>query len=568
MSAETIRLGEKAWYKRIAGIHVLKVSGTDYEMGYQHGVLLRESIPRGPLPYYRDYVGKILRQAGAGGAAPAVWWLLKNTVGRRVQSALPSFAKEAVRGLADGAELPLSEVMEGCVMPDSLVWTASRIMQLSGSQSTVRHRVALELGCSSAIAWGDATADGKLLHARNLDYHGVGQWSREAAVLFHEPKDGMKYVSVAAAGVLMGGVTAMNEAGLTLTVHQHMFSSGSKLGGTPIGVVGDLVMKYARSLEDAERILGEHKPIGCWTYLVTDGRRREVLCHEQNPARQVNLRARPSQSTFAYANIYLDPELASTEVDLYGSYWRANVGRYERLRERMREGHGRLDPNQMASILADEGGEGCRIRRSIGMLLTVASVVFRPEDGVVWVATGEAPTSQNAFEAFDLRREDHAPEHGPLTGGVPSDRGSHEAFIAYRDAYLAYFDQRDPENSRRLIGRAVQLQPREPLYRVLDGLLALQGGAAAEAERALGEAISLGHPDVERRATFHLWRARARDVLGRRDDALVDYRAALDVPRADPPVRKAAQKGLRRAFTARDARRYAIDFAYADVVSP
>ena len=500
--------------------------------------------------------------------APATWWLLKQTLGRRVARDLPPFARDAIRGLAQGSGLPESEVLEGCVMADCLMWAASRVSEVSGVQDTVRHRVALELGCTSALAWGDATVDGKLLHARNFDYHGVARWTREAAVIFHEPAEGQRYVSVSAAGVLLGGVTAMNEAGLTLTVHQHMMSTGARLGGLPVGVVGDMVMRNAETLEDAERILDAHAHIGCWTHLVADGKSRRVLCHEQNASRRVGRTIGPRETTFGYANVYLDGELARTERDLYGSYWRANAGRHERSRTRLREGRGRLDPTAMASILADTGGDECRLHRSIAMLLTVGSVVFKPEDGIVWVATGEAPTSHNTFEPFSLHTEDHAPLQGPLLAHAPQDRDAYEAFAAYREAYLAYFDRRDPEDSRRHVHRALRLRPSEALYHALDGFLALCTQAPREAELSFDTALALGHPDVERRATFLLWRGRARDLLGQRAAARADYTAALEVARIDPPVRKAAERNLRKAYTPHAAKRLNIDFAYADVVAP
>lgn len=568
MSTSTRRELDGAWHRKVSGLHVMRLSGTDREMGHQHGALLREAIPRGPIPYYRDYVGKLMRQLGIGAAAPAVWWLLKQTLGRRVARDLPPFAREAIRGLAEGAGLRESEVLEGCVMADCLMWAASRVSELSRVQNTVRHRVALELGCTSALAWGDATVDGKLLHARNFDYHGVSAWTREAAVIFHAPREGQRYVSVSAAGVLLGGVTAMNEAGLTLTVHQHMMSTGARLGGLPVGVVGDMVMRRAETLEDAARILDEHAHIGCWTHLVADGKTRRVLCHEQNASRRVGRTVGPRETTFGYANVYLDAELAETERDLYGSYWRANAGRHQRVRALLREGHGRLDPTGMAAILADTGGDDCRLRRAIAMLLTVGSVVFKPEDGVVWVATGEAPTSQNPFEPFSLRAQDHAPEHGALTAHTPADRDAAEAFGAYRDAYLAYFDRQDPQDSRRLIGRALRLRPDEPLYHALDGFLALSTGSPREALEAFDAALRLGHPDSERRATFLLWRGRALDLLGQRDAARADYEAALGCGHADPPVREAATRNLRRPFSSTAARRLHIDFAYADVVAP
>ena len=55
-------------------------------------------------------------------------------------------------------------------------------MRLGRAGPAVAHRVALGLGCTSAIAWDDATADGKLPHARNFDYHGVSCWPDTASV--------------------------------------------------------------------------------------------------------------------------------------------------------------------------------------------------------------------------------------------------------------------------------------------------------------------------------------------------------------------------------------------------
>ena len=105
------------------------------------------------------------------------------------------------------------------------------------------------------------------------------------------------------------------------------------------------------------------------------------------------------------------------------------------------------------------------------------------------------------------------------------------------------------------------------MTRDVRGLLALEAGDAAEAEAALDRALALGHPDAERRAAFHLWRGRARDLAGRRADAVRDYRACLG-HYADAPVRRAATRGLSRAFGARDAQRIHVDVGLADVVQP
>ena len=557
--------------KRVAGLHVLTLKGSFYEMGRQHGRLLADEVRVGPLPYYRTFIEKLFGGTRFGFAGAAALEVLQRTVGARVAARFPDFVLDTLRGLADGSGIPMEEIVEGATMPDAMVWLASRLMQVQGVGPAMHHRVGLGLGCTSAIAWGDATRDGRLLHARNFDYHGVGAWPRTQAVVFHEPDEGMRYVSVTAAGVALGGITAMNEAGLTLTVHQHMFTDRVKLGGVPVGISGDVVMRKAETVEDAARILNEQTPIGCWTYLVTDAKRREVLCHEENPYRKAQLRRggdREGSGTFGYANIYLDRELGDTELDLYGSYWRHNRARFERANALLAEkaGSGTLDPQSIGAILADIGDGSCRIRGSIAMALTVGSVVFRPEDGVVWVANGEAPTSHNTFVPFAMRTMDHAPEEGSFDAGAVST-SERRAFEHFRRAYLAYVDDGNLTQARREIAAACELEPRQSVYHALLGLLALSDGDSVAAAAKLDRAIELGHEDEARVAAFHLWRGRARDILGLRDEALRDYRHVLGLS-SDPPVRVAARRGLARVYPAWRARHVHVDMALADVVHP
>ena len=556
-----------AWHRKVGDIHLLKLKGSHEEMGHQHGALLRGVIEEGPIPYYQTYVERMLRNSGLGPISPLVWQLLRLTVGRSVRRRLPDYAVQSIRGLAEGSGISLAKLMDGYTMPDSLMWVAARSIELKRRGPALHHRLALGLGCTSAIAWGGATDDGKLLHGRNTDYHGVECWPKTAAVVFHEPDEGQRYVAAGAAGILMGGVTSMNEAGLSLTVHQHMFTDGTRLGGTPIGVVGDRVMRDAETLDDAEAILREHTPIGCWTYLVTDGKNGEMLCFEENPDHQAALRYGRDKEVLGYSNIYLDGALGATEQNLYPSYWRANEGRYVRANELLESGRGTLTPSDIAGILADEGGGSCRIRNAVAMLMTVGSVVFKPEDGIVWVAEGGAPVSQNAYQPFSLETEDFAPDVGPIHSTGTVDVDEREAFDAYRRAYLAYFDENNLKNARGLTELTRSKQPKQPLYHSLAGLLALKDGDPISAETAFASAIELGHPDPPRVSAFHLWLGRALDLQGRRDEASSRYRKVC-ASTADRTVERAAVANLRKPYTMRKARNIGIEFSYIDVIDP
>lgn len=558
-SSGALRAGPRPVHEMHAGLHVLRLAGDDYEMGYQHGSVLKEAISRGPIPYFDRYVDSMLGSALGPRAGRLIGSALKLTVGRRIARGFPAHVRTALDGLADGAGLDRRALRGAVTMPETYLWLLGQVMSVRRPRLAPRSGMPL-LGCTSALAWGSATRHGRLLHGRNFDYQGVGAWDTEQAVVFHRPKDGQPFVSVSAAGVLFGGVTAMNASGLSLVVHQHMASDALEFGGVPIGVTGDQVMRHAKNLDDARRILDDHVPNGCWTYVIASGREKAALCYEVTP--KVRAHQVVDQGTFAYANVFLDREVGRTERHLYASHWRNNLARLRRADALLRAQRGQIDEDTIASILGDPGADGCRFESAISMLMTVASVVFRPEDGLVWVATGRAPVSNRDYVAFDLGSEGPRSDLEPLTGGRLSDPSAVLAFDAYREAYAAYFDRADVGAARSQLARALELQPEQALYHYMFALLALLQGDGAAAESALDRALAIGHASDDRRASFHLWRARVRDTRGRRAEALGDYRAAKV---GDEYVRTAAARGLTKRYK---ARRFGLEFALADVPVP
>ncbi|MEZ4219926.1 MAG: C45 family peptidase [Polyangiaceae bacterium] len=547
---------QRPTYERQHGFHVLRLSGDDYEIGYQHGALLKDAIRRGPLPYFEGYVARMLGSDLGAGAGKLMAKALSGTVGRKIAAGFPAHARDALRGLADGTGISEKQLLSAATMPESYLWVLQQLLRVRMPRLAPHHGVPL-MGCTSAIAWGSATAHGRMLHGRNFDYQGVGAWDTEPAIVFHRPKEGQPYVSVSSAGVLFGGITAMNASGLSLVVHQHMASDVLRLGGTPIGVTGDLVMRHARNLDDARRILEEDRPSGCWTYVLTSAREKAALFFETTPVGKAALPQ--TEGVAAYSNVYLDRRLARTERELYPSHWRNNLARYRGTRSRLDDARGHIDENTIANLLGNPG-DGCRFEEAVSVVMTVASVVFDAELGRVWVGTGRAPTSNNEFVAFDLQREG-ALDLPPLHGGKLGE-AEQAAFEHYRQAYEAYFNDDDMPRAREHLDHAVGLAPDQPLYHFMLGLSSLLARDEARAASAFDRAIALGHGAPERVASFHLWRARALDLLGRRGAALDDYR---DAERGDPLVAKAARRGLRRAYR---PRRFGLEFTLADVPMP
>ncbi|HVY44682.1 MAG TPA: C45 family peptidase, partial [Minicystis sp.] len=493
-------------YERHEGIHVLRLEGTDYEMGYQHGVLLKDAIARGPLPYFGNFLDRVVaRSFGLVGrpVARLAGIGLGETVGRRIAARFPAFVRESLDGLADGAGIPRADLLRAVTMPETYLFVLGQVIAHRKYAPAPRFGVPL-LGCTSVVAWGDATTDGALLHGRNFDYQGVGAWDTEPCVVFHRPKDGQRYVAISAAGVLLGGVTAMNASGLSMVVHQHLASIDFDLGGLPVGVVGDRIMRHARSLDDARRLLDDHVPNGGWTYIVTSAKEKNVLCYEVSAKRRAAFH--PEGDTFGYTNMYLSKAFEGTEVYAYPAQWHHNAGRYHRAKELLAAHRGAIDADKIASFLGDIGDARCRFQSAISVLQTVASVVFAPGAGRVYVATGRAPVANQPYAAFDLDGERPRPDVPKLSGGTAIPEPARAAFDAYRAAYEAYFNDDDLETARRLVARARDAQPEQAVYAFVAGALALAAGDAGAAKAAFDRAIDLGHVVPERRASFHLWR--------------------------------------------------------------
>ncbi|MAC28829.1 MAG: hypothetical protein CMH59_20495, partial [Myxococcales bacterium] len=71
----------EGWLEHRGDVRVLKVKGDFHEMGRQHGALLADDVRRGPIPYYRETVERIVARSFLGKASPLVWPLVQRALG-------------------------------------------------------------------------------------------------------------------------------------------------------------------------------------------------------------------------------------------------------------------------------------------------------------------------------------------------------------------------------------------------------------------------------------------------------------------------------------------------------
>ena len=112
------------------------MNGSPYEMGYQHGYLLKDQIEENlriliDFFNYYDTTYSDLEK---------IWNVMKKNI--------PDKYLNEMKGVANGSSLSLDEI---------------------GVLNIIHDTTNLVL-CCGAIVWGDATVDGKLIHVRSGDF--------------------------------------------------------------------------------------------------------------------------------------------------------------------------------------------------------------------------------------------------------------------------------------------------------------------------------------------------------------------------------------------------------------
>jgi hypothetical protein len=553
-------------------LRFLNVSGTLEEMAVQLGTRTRDEAHLGPVPFFANHLERVFRDSPVKRVARILDDATYQTIGRKLRNNIPEDVRRSIQAYARVTELDLQMVWRAYLMPEIFLWVLGTYHRMLGTKRASGLGRAPMFGCTSAITVPPRS--GTTLHGRNFDYFGADYWDRFATVVFYHPDDGLDYVATSSAGMVGGGITAMNSAGLTFAVHQH-FPDRFDLSGVPVGIAGDRVMRQARTIEDAVAVLRDHPPVSGWTYVMTEGDTGRAAVYEVAPGKEHLHFADPDDGALGYANVYWGRDLRDVEIDYYPEYRRCNYARQERVRQCLVGTGDEADPRDIARILGDFEDPRTGRQRLLGPTITsvhtVASVVFEPERRRVWVGAGRSPACRGWFIPFGLESA------GPRRGGPDFDvrpfipyPGWHEnpagkSFEFYRQACVLSQEE-EPSDDRLLVlvEHALALKPDEPYLRVLAGLVALRLGRGRRAEGAFRRALEeIERPD--RRAEVGLFLAWSLDLQKQRGAAKHLYKTVLNDTDADDVVRSRARYGRWFRFDRKQARRLNIDFTYGGV---
>ncbi|MCX6992346.1 MAG: C45 family autoproteolytic acyltransferase/hydrolase [Kiritimatiellaeota bacterium] len=309
------------------GNRTLYLSGTPYEIGYQHGKLLEDSVHR--------VCRRLVYGVGLAYSLEKGKWFINEAralIERQRQYMDPAYFEE-MRGLAEGSGVSLDEVQIGNIIPEFF-------------------------HCSGVAVFGKATTRGQLVHARVLDYMtGVGLQD-EAVVMAVERTGVLRFVNVGYAGFI-GSVTGMNEKMIAIG---EMGGRGEFfLDGTPMSFLLRGALEHAATLDEAVAYMRDRRRTCEYYYVISDGKIPDAVGIAATTNNFEVVRSGQAVTQL--------PEAVENAVLLSAG------DRYRNLVQRVRERYGKIDGRALLEI----------IKRPVAMRSNLHDAIFEPQDLRLWV---------------------------------------------------------------------------------------------------------------------------------------------------------------------------------------
>ncbi len=460
-------------------LFVAQLHGTQREMGAQHGAMTRAAGEWQAVMGYYPRMPEILLGGNAPLARAAVRPIVEIGVNRLELGRDPELRDRTRAFLAAlGLSPRKSRHYQAMDVFQNIVNMAGRLRLGPFAERLAEQAPA---ACSTLVAWGEASADGALKHARNFDFPGVGIWERGPAVVFCTPREGLRYGFVTVRGADVPAVSVFNEAGISITPHTRFHEGATWSGVCVVDLVHDVIRK-ARTLADAERLIRERPIASSWGLCVSSADEGRAASFEVCGAQVRAVLPGAGEHFLAVTNRYVDAEMQRGEVTISPAFVRNSDGRYALLRAAGLRG-GLTTAALQALLGSNEDFEVPGLERSVGgvpaQALSVHSVVIEPEISAVHVSVGPAPTGKGPWVAVPWAwgdapgfRIDRLDDSATLTVHDEGhfDRGAQaQGLTAFIEATAISSRGGDPRQAVALLEDAVRHDPLDPTYRLLIG---------------------------------------------------------------------------------------------------
>jgi len=299
----TISSSNGGWIEDVDGVTVLHLSGSYYDMGFQHGDLLKDKIRqnlRTQLNYFEQRNWSYDRILD-------IWNITKDY--------LPQCYKDEMQGMADGSGLPFEEIAVLNTIP-----------------SMFNHCGGGGKSCCEVALWGPITKDGKLYHIRGWDWRidiedpeEPGTYFQDLQILIvRDPDVGYASLYPEFAGDIFSWA-GINEKGIAIG-ETSCSTDDYSYEGVSSAFRMRMVLDTASTGQEAIDIMGANRTDG-WNFVISDGNVPEGFAMEQTKnICYVGRWDDPNETITPFWSVeglvrrvpfFIHPDTAATERDLY-----------------------------------------------------------------------------------------------------------------------------------------------------------------------------------------------------------------------------------------------------------
>ncbi len=152
-----------------------------------------------------------------------------------------------------------------------------------------------------------------LIHARNFDSDFIRFWNHHPVLVLVEEPGHLKYMATGSAGVIFpAGISGVNEAGISVSLHQMSTTkvnlSIQDRNGFIAPFLQQVVLREARSIDEAINIVKNAGRFASWTILISDAKTGESASIEFSGER-VQVSQREKQKPLGQTNHFLGSQM-------------------------------------------------------------------------------------------------------------------------------------------------------------------------------------------------------------------------------------------------------------------
>lgn len=380
--------GPKGSVEQRQHIKVVKLRGTAYQMGRQHAALLREALIAGYTFVEEDPLFSLMLGAARDGGY-----------------------------IEDAAQYSYPDIIDECQgLVDEMggTWTMDHCLTLNYGDVIVEYLGAglMKQACSQFVMRGPATADGRMIHGRNLDWSRIEFIEQNPVVFLREPDGKLPWMAIGFPGN-MSPYTGMNAEGIAVASNEaDARTDKDRVGRSHVQMVRE-ILQECRSLDEAEAFLRAQDHTTAEILTVSDGVNGQAAVFEMT-ANHLGMRTLDATDLVYVTNHFTHPDMVNEcqDVEPGSSTW----NRRERLRQLLEPDgpesvYGTIDVPGAIAVLRDtynpftgetlspdviDGG------KTLANNGAMQSVVFLPAEGILWVGMGVFPVTMQPYVGFSI----------------------------------------------------------------------------------------------------------------------------------------------------------------------